>query len=290
MGHGKSGGFTLIELLVVISIVALLIAILLPSLGRAKTIAGQIKCLSGARQVNLAVTVYQTDNRLYFPANMASPTDPTNWATGPLPEKNYGYHNVLVSGDYIGKALFTNKGCPHGPVSYTTSLGDCMRVGVIGYPPVNSYGLLAGLQGGYGKPGHGNNTAAGPSWAYYGQQKTSLGRISRYPNMSVVITCHGAPGDRSSDNISFARGLLHLVGHDSDPATSWAFPNPAYARHDGLGIPMSMADGHGQVTPVKQIWDDRDAADGTRPYKDPTSVMYYSFTHLYDLGTYSYDN
>lgn len=54
--------FTLIELLVVISIIALLIAILLPSLGAARNSARNIQCLSNQKQLGVGFHVYATDN------------------------------------------------------------------------------------------------------------------------------------------------------------------------------------------------------------------------------------
>ncbi|MGQ9648567.1 MAG: type II secretion system protein [Phycisphaerae bacterium] len=90
----KRGAFTLIELLVVIAIIALLIAILLPSLSRAREIAKRTSCAANLKAIAQACVIYSESNQHRFPTAWR----PTNLVAGTAVHTNIGRFRGLPDG------------------------------------------------------------------------------------------------------------------------------------------------------------------------------------------------
>ncbi len=76
-------GFTLIELLVVISIIALLIAILLPALAKARELANRAVCSVNVRSLIQSMIIYAQDNSQMFPAAYGNTSNITSYNNNP---------------------------------------------------------------------------------------------------------------------------------------------------------------------------------------------------------------
>ncbi|MFA9480336.1 type II secretion system protein [Phycisphaerales bacterium AB-hyl4] len=152
-------GFTLIELLVVISIIAILIALLLPALGAAREQARAIQCAANVRSIGLSFEFVAEDHSGYYPprAFFADPhrpgmARPAGWPTDGIRWDDWmvlkGYmHTALVAcptADYIpqqtypfdGTRVLLNEVRHYGVATYGIG-GALLSVGSSSFEPVH---------------------------------------------------------------------------------------------------------------------------------------------------------
>jgi prepilin-type N-terminal cleavage/methylation domain-containing protein/prepilin-type processing-associated H-X9-DG protein len=140
-------GFTLIELLVVIAIIAILAAILLPVLDKAKQKALGVQCMGNLRQVGMGLKMYCDDGAGFFPINLPEPDDndqTLNWVAGMM---DYDHPNentnsaLLVNTQYSQLAAYVKN-----PAIYRCpSDRSAQNPNLQGPPRVRSYSMSGAI-------------------------------------------------------------------------------------------------------------------------------------------------
>ena len=239
--YRTTSGFTLLELLVVIAIIAMLLAILLPSLNKAKHAAQAVACMSNLRQLDMAGLALADDNDgkvvpaydgtqagasgkrysydylfaggyLQFPPSiLACPTIApalVDIENDVIPAQTNYYYSVAYSDNY---KFYTSDGNSHAwggtylwnmNAGYTTGQGDFLDPGY-GSPNITRPKKLAGIR----SP---SNTiqvfcvdAQGSSNAFW-YAATWTYYILRRPEQAAAV--HGDPGNGGSCNLAMYDG------------------------------------------------------------------------------------
>ena len=117
--HKQQSGFTLVEMLVVISIIAVLLSLLLPALGKARNLALQIVCASNLRSLGQGVFVYIGEYKNYpLPAGWNGPQG-GDWKGGYIHEALEPFGNMNSGG--TGMSKHTGQDFPFGYALLYTS-------------------------------------------------------------------------------------------------------------------------------------------------------------------------